>query len=120
VRYMLLIYSNAESWDAMSDDDRLDLSRAHARLTESLQAAGEFVHGAGLADKARSTTVRVTGDDEIEATDGPFVEAKEHLAGYYVIDVPDQQAAVEVAARIPDAKYVAVEVRPLVGDPMEL
>ena len=57
--------------------------------------------------------MRVTADDEIEATDGPFVEAKEHLAGYYVVEVPDREAAVAIAARIPDAKRVAVEVRPV-------
>jgi hypothetical protein len=113
VRYMLLIYSNAQSWAAMTQDEKLNLSRAHQKLTAKLQANGQLVHGAGLADKSLSTTVRVTPDDEVEATDGPFAESKEHLAGYYVVDVPDQAAAVAVAAEIPDAKYVAVEVRPL-------
>jgi hypothetical protein len=113
VRYMLLIYSNAEAWDAMSDDDRIALSHGHRDLVTALQATGEFVHGAGLDDESLSTTVRVTADDEIEATDGPFIEAKEHLAGYYVVEVPDREAAVAIAARIPDAKRVAVEVRPI-------
>jgi hypothetical protein len=113
VRYMLLIYSNAESWDSMSDQERLALSRGHRELVAALQASGELVHGAGLDDESLSTTVRVTADDEIEATDGPFIEAKEHLAGYYVVEVPDREAAVAIAARIPDAKRVAVEVRPV-------
>ena len=113
MRYMLLIYSNAESWDSMSDQERLALSRGHRELVAALQASGELVHGAGLDDVSLSTTVRVTADDEIEATDGPFIEAKEHLAGYYVVEVPDREAAVAIAARIPDAKRVAVEVRPV-------
>jgi hypothetical protein len=112
---MLLIWSNAESWGAMSERERLDLSRGHAELSAELTASGELVHAAGLVDPARTTTVRVTADDEIEATDGPFAEAKEHLAGYYVVDVPSHEAAVAIAARIPDAKYVAVEVRPTTG-----
>jgi hypothetical protein len=111
---MLLIYSNAESWDSMSDEERLALSQGHRELVAALQASGELVHGAGLDDESLSTTVRVTPDDEIEATDGPFIEAKEHLAGYYVVDVPDREAAVAIAARIPDAKRVAVEVRPVI------
>jgi hypothetical protein len=113
VRYMLLIYSNAASWDAMTDVERLDLSRGHRDLVAALQDSGELVHGAGLDDESLTTTVRVSRDDEIEATDGPFLEAKEHLAGYYVVDVADRDRAVAIAARMPDAKYVAVEVRPL-------
>jgi hypothetical protein len=114
---MLMIYSNAESWAAMSRDEKVDLGRAHAKLTASLQESGQFVHGAGLADKSLSTTVRVSPDDEVEATDGPFAEAKEHLAGFYVVDVPDRETAVAIAAQMPDAKYVAVEVRPLSTGP---
>lgn len=115
VRYMLLIYSNAGSWDSLTDEQRLALSRDHRDLTAALQASGELVHAGGLDDESLSTTVRVRADDEIEATDGPYVEAKEHLAGYYVVDVPDRRAAVAIAARIPDARLVAVEVRPMVG-----
>ena len=115
MRYMLLIYSNAESWDSMSHEQRRALSRGHGELSAALQASGELVHAAGLDDESLSTTVRVTADDEIEATDGPYIEAKEHLAGYYVVEVPDRDAAVAIAARIPDAKYAAVEVRPLTG-----
>ena len=117
MRYMLLIYSNAETWDAMPHEDRMALSRGHRELVAALQASGELVHGSGLDDKSRSTVVRVTADEEIEATDGPFIEAKEHLAGFYVVDVADHAAAVAIAARIPDAKVVAVEVRPVLTGP---
>jgi hypothetical protein len=115
---MLLIWSNAESWDGMSEAEREALVRGHAQLSADLELSGELVHAGGLADEAGSTTVRVTADDEIEATDGPFAEAKEHLAGYYVVDVPDRATAVSIAARIPDAKHVAVEVRPVVTPPL--
>jgi hypothetical protein len=111
VRYMLLIYSAAESWDALSPDERRAVGTGHGELVRQLRESGEYVSGGGLADQSRTATVRVR-DGEIEATDGPFAEAKEHLAGYYVVDVPDRDAAVAIAARMPDAKYVAVEVRP--------
>jgi len=109
---MLLIYSSTESWDALSGDERRALGSSHADLVRQLRKSGEYVSGGGLADESLTSTVRVR-DDGIEATDGPFVEAKEHLAGYYVVDVPDREAAVAIAARIPDARRVAVEVRPI-------
>ena len=112
VRYMLLIHSTAESWNSMSADERRAIGTGHAELVRQLRASGEYVSGGGLADESQTATVKVR-DDAIEATDGPFAEAKEHLAGYYVVDVPDQEAAVAIAARMPDARYVAVEVRPV-------
>jgi hypothetical protein len=112
VRYMLLIYSSAESWEALSRDERRAIGNGHAELVRQLRESGEYVSGGGLDDESLTATVKVR-DGEIEATDGPFAESKEHLAGYYVVDVPDRDAAVAIAARMPDAKYVAVEVRPL-------
>ena len=109
---MLLIYSSHASWDALSPDERRAIGTGHADLVRQLRESGEYVSGGGLADQSRTATVRVR-DDAIEATDGPFIEAKEHLAGYYVVEVPDRHAAVAIAARMPDARYVAVEVRPL-------
>jgi hypothetical protein len=117
MRYMLLIYSSAESWDAMSPEEREALGNGHADLVRQLRGSGALVNSGGLADEALSTTVRVHDDDEIEATDGPFAEAKEHLAGYYVVEAPDRDAAVAIAARIPDARHVAVEVRPILTRP---
>jgi hypothetical protein len=112
MRYMLLIYSSAESWDAMSPDERRAVGTSHADLVRQLRESGEYVSGGGLDEQSLTATVRVR-DDGIEATDGPFIEAKEHLAGYYVVDVPDREAAVAIAARMPDARRVAVEVRPI-------
>lgn len=109
---MLLIYSSAESWDALSHDERRAVGTGHAELVRQLRESGEYVSGGGLDDESLTATVKVR-DDGIEATDGPFVEAKEHLAGYYVVEVPDRDAAVAIAARMPDARYVAVEVRPI-------
>jgi len=96
--------------------EHVELGRIMADLeviNEEIRAAGSWVFAGGLGDQASATTIRKS-DRVADAvlTDGPFIEAKEHLAGYYVVDVPDRDAAVAIAARMPDARYVAVEVRP--------
>jgi hypothetical protein len=87
----------------------------HRALSAELEATGELVDGVGLTT-ANARVVRV--DDGVAAvTDGPFTEAKEVLAGYYLLDCSAERA-VEIAARLPEAKYSPIEVRALF-DPME-
>jgi hypothetical protein len=112
VKYVLLIYSNPESWASLSAEQRDGLSRAHEDLTRELVEQGLLVSAAGLADPITSRTVSVR-DDTTTTTDGPYAEAKEHLAGFYLVECDDIDQAVGYAARMPDAKYVAVEVRPV-------
>jgi len=112
VKYMLLIYSNPESWASLSAEQREGLSRAHNELTRELSEQGLLVSAAGLADPITSRTVSVR-DDTTTTTDGPYAEAKEHLAGFYLVECDDIDQAIAYAARMPDAKYVAVEVRPV-------
>ena len=112
VKYMLLIYSNAESWAGLSAEQREGLSRAHESLSRELSEQGLLVSAAGLADPITSRTVSVR-DDTTTTTDGPYAEAKEHLAGFYLVECDDIDQAIGYAARMPDAKYVAVEVRPV-------
>jgi hypothetical protein len=112
VKYMLLIYSNPESWASLSAEQREGLSRAHNELTRELSEQGLLVSAAGLADPITSRTVSVR-DDTTTTTDGPYAEAKEHLAGFYLVECDDIDQAIGYAARMPDAKYVAVEVRPV-------
>ena len=77
-------------------------------LTES----GEWIGGEGLADSSRTRTVQVR-DGVPAVTDGPYLEAKEHLAGYCLFECNSPERAVEIATRWPDARYWAVELRPL-------
>jgi hypothetical protein len=112
VKYMLLIYSNPESWAGLSAEQREALGRDHAALTEELAEQGLLVSSAGLADPITSRTVMVRNDMQT-TTDGPYAEAKEHLAGFYLVECDNVDQAIEYAARMPDAKYVAVEVRPV-------
>jgi hypothetical protein len=115
VKYMLLIYSNPESWAGLSAEQREALGRDHAALTEELAEQGLLVSSAGLADPITSRTVMVR-DNIQTTTDGPYAEAKEHLAGFYLVECDDVDQAIEYAARMPDAKYVAVEVRPVMDE----
>jgi hypothetical protein len=112
VKYMLLIYSNAESWAALSAEQREGLSRSHSELTRELTEQGLLVSSAGLADPITTRTV-VVRDDALTTTDGPYAEAKEHLAGFYLVECDTIDEAIGYAARMPDAKYLAVEVRPV-------
>ncbi|MEU4291079.1 YciI family protein [Kribbella sp. NPDC026596] len=109
---MLLIYSNAESWAGLSAEQREGLSRAHQSLSRELSEQGLLVSAAGLADPITTRTVQVR-DDTTMTTDGPYAEAKEHLAGFYLIECDDIDQAIGYAARMPDAEYLAVEVRPV-------
>ena len=112
VKYLLLIYSNAESWDAMSTAQRRRLGKGHADLRKELTAAGTQIGGEGLSDEVNSKTVRVR-DSKVVVTDGPYIESKEHLAGYYLVECADIDEASAIAARIPDAAITFVEVRPV-------
>ncbi|MHA3702622.1 YciI family protein [Jatrophihabitans sp. YIM 134969] len=115
MRFLLMVQSNATSlarWETLSDEERAAFGAAHYRLTDELMESGQLVVSGGLMgpEAARRVTVR---DGEITATDGPFAEIKEHLAGFYLVECADLAEAEAIAARIPDAAFNHVEVRPL-------
>jgi hypothetical protein len=114
VKYVVLIYSNADSrklWEQFSETERGEGLAYYARLTAELEESGELVVTQALADP--STTKRVRVDEgRTLTTDGPFAEAKEHLAGFYVLDVASEERAVEIASKVPEAALGLVEVRP--------
>jgi hypothetical protein len=110
---MLLIYSNTETWEALPAEERSRGAREHAALVRELIESGEWVGGNPLADPVTTRTVRVV-DGVPVTTDGPFAEAKEHLAGYDLVECDSPERAAEIAARLPDARWCAVEVRPIV------
>lgn len=112
MKYLLLIYSSPATWDALSQAERDELERAHSELYSELVRSGEWVDGNALADPSRSVGVRVRDGVRV-TTDGPYVEVKEHLAGYDVVDCESLERALEIAALIPDAAICGVEVRPV-------
>jgi hypothetical protein len=115
VKYLIMIYSNPSVrnlWEEFSDAERVEFGRAHMMLTEELAASGELVASEGLPDPSQSTRVSVR-DGRTIASDGPFPEVKEHLAGFYLVDCDSRQRALDIAAQVPDAAYTGVEVRPV-------
>ncbi len=115
MKYMLLIYNNPSVYENWSEEERQALFADVGAIMTELKESGELVGGMALADQSLGKTVRVR-DGVITATDGPFAEAKEQFAGYLAIDVETPERAVEIAARWPDAKYFAMEVRPIMHD----
>lgn len=88
----------------------------YAELTEDLRRRGQFIGGNRLKPPETATTVRVRGG-QVSVTDGPYSETKEQLGGYYLIEARDLNEAIQVASRIPGARYGCVELRPVADDP---
>ena len=113
---MLLIYGDpADGPAGDSPEGQAEFGQwfqYHEQITES----GVQLGGAPLQDTGTATTVRVR-DDERVVSDGPFAETKEVLGGYYVVDVPDLDAAIDWAARMPHIGHGSVEVRPIMELP---
>lgn len=112
MKYMLLIYGNEAAMQAASKTDIEQTLAAYGAYTEALQKAGVMVDGNRLQGSTAATTVRVNGS-KTNVLDGPYAETKEQLAGYYMIDVPDLDAALSWAARCPGASRGTIEVRPI-------
>src|SRR5689334_5256919 len=104
--------------DALGDAERDELMTGVGRFVEYLRSTGELVGSYALGAPEESAVVRVRGGVPA-VTDGPFLESKEFLAGYYVVDVESRARALEVAALVPDAAINAMEVRPIVHDATE-
>ncbi|MER5491932.1 YciI family protein [Streptomyces sp. LE64] len=117
MKYMLLIQAGAEgTTDGAAADPGCEVAEWIA-YTEAVRDAGIYVSGEALADLVTATTVRVDAAGGRSVTDGPFAESREVLGGFYVIDVPDLDTALDWAARCPGARGDgAVVVRPVAGD----
>ncbi|MCW6008855.1 YciI family protein [Micromonospora sp. CPCC 205371] len=111
MRYMLLIYTEEQT--GAPDPAQVEQVMGEYWAYEKAVADAGVKEGSdALQPTATATTVRVK-DGERLVTDGPFAETREVLGGYYLIDVPDLDSALEWAARCPGAKYGSVEVRPI-------
>ena len=117
MQYTILVYETQAELAARTDPKRKDAYwGAYRAYTTALREAGVMVGGAGLEPPPTATTVRQPGGKR-RVQDGPFAETKEQLGGYYVIDVPSLEKALEWAARCPSAATGAAEVRPNMPPP---
>jgi hypothetical protein len=115
MKYVLLIYQAPGAFDALPEDERKALMAEFAEINKELEASGEFIAGAALADAGSGRTVRVR-DGVPAVTDGPFAEAKEQLAGYYIVDCDSIERATEIAVRDPASRLWTIEVRPIMDE----
>jgi hypothetical protein len=115
MKYILLIYQAPGAFDALPQEQRDALMGEFNAFSEQITESGEFVGGAALADPASGRVVRVR-DGLPATTDGPFAEAKEQLAGYYVVDCESIERATEIAATDPASRLWAIEVRPIMDE----
>ncbi len=110
MQYLLTIYSEESNWDKMTPEQQKQGYAAYMAYTEALKSAGAYVGSNRLRPSTTATTVR-SRDGKTQVLDGPFVESKEQLAGYYLIDVPDLDTAMSWASRCPGAQHGVMEVR---------
>ncbi|HZA79502.1 MAG TPA: YciI family protein [Acidimicrobiales bacterium] len=115
MKYLLMIHMNPAVFETLSEAERTAVVDAHDEFQKRTRESGELVGFAALADPSNTTTVRVRGDVPA-VTDGPYLEVKEHLAGFYVVDCETVERVNELAAMVPDARFAAVEVRPVMED----
>ena len=113
MKYLCLIYENEKNWETMPQSDAEAIMKEYFSFTEDIRKNGKYVAGEALQPTPTATTVRVR-NGKISTTDGPFVETKEQLGGFYLIDAKDLNDAIQVAARIPSARLGSIEVRPVV------
>src|SRR5271155_4089982 len=112
MKYLLMIYEDEKAWGRYTEAERLALVGEYGKLTEDIKKSGNYLGGNPLQPTPTATTVRVR-DGKRLVTDGPFAETKEQLGGYYLIEAPDLDAALGMAARIPSARVGSIEVRPI-------
>jgi hypothetical protein len=115
MKFLLVMHLDPQLLDSLPAQDRDALFAGQDQFMKEITASGEMAGTIAVADPSRSVTVRMRDGAAVTA-DGPAVSAMPYVCGYYVVDCASKQRAIELAARIPDAKYTPVEVRPVVFD----
>ncbi|WP_067824229.1 YciI family protein [Nocardia inohanensis] len=115
MKFLLIMHSNPQVWEALTEEERTEVMRGHGAFMDTVTKSGELISTAALADPSQSAVVRVRSGVPA-VTDGPYLEAKEYLGGYYLVECENRKRALELAALIPDAAVdgLGIEVRPVV------
>jgi hypothetical protein len=111
MKYLCLIYIDEHELDSVQEPDISALNAEHLELNRQLHASGHFIEAEALSPARATACVRVRNGKTV-VTDGPFAEAKEMVAGFYLIEAATLEEATGIAARIPAARTWTVEVRP--------
>jgi hypothetical protein len=110
MQYLLSLYQDESAWPKMSKEQQEQGVAAYAAYTQALKTAGALKSSNRLQPSPSATTLRTT-NGKTQILDGPFADSKEQLAGYYLIDVPDLDAALSWAGRCPAVGHGVIEVR---------
>lgn len=115
MKYMLIMQLNPAAFDALTDEQRKEIMEGHQAFMDTIKASGELVGTHALGEPSQSAVVRVR-DGVPVVTDGPYLESKEFMGGYYIVDCATRERALELAALIPDAgvEGLGIEVRPII------
>jgi hypothetical protein len=113
MKYMLLVHHDEEAFAKFSQTERQQMLAESVQLTHQLHANGQYLSASPLQPSATAVIVRLREGKPL-VTDGPFIETREQIAGYFLIDAKDFNEAIRIAARVPGARIGAVEVRPLI------
>ncbi len=112
MQYALLIYLDDAKFEPLTQKQRDSFGNAMLDFDEELKAGGHWIMAEPLKAPAEAITVR-KWDGALTSTDGPFMETKEHLSGFFLIEARDLNEAIQVAGRMPLATMGSIEVRPL-------
>jgi hypothetical protein len=110
MQYLLTLYADESGWDQLTPQQQQQGVAAYAAYTEALKSAGVLINSNRLRPSTTATTLR-TANGKTQVLDGPFADSKEQLGGYYLIEAPDLDAAMQWAGRCPGVQHGIVEVR---------
>ena len=111
MKYMLLIYGNQELWESFPPEELAKVVQETDALHRELRGSGEFIGAWGVADQVNAKTVTLDNGVPV-VSDGPYLEAKEWVAGFDILECRDLDEAIEVAAKHPMARRGTLELRP--------
>ena len=111
MQFLISLHINPAVLDALSDEEKAAIGAGHGTFLGALKNSGELISTQALVDPSQAAVVSVRNGQPV-VTDGPFLESKEYLGGFYLIDATDLNEAIQLASRIPSARTGSVEVRP--------
>ena len=112
MKFLLLVHHDEQAFAALAETTKRAMLDESIGLTHRLHATGQYLSASPLQDSSTAAVVRVR-DGRPFVTDGPFIETKEQIAGYFLVEANDLEEAIAIAGRVPGARIGTVEVRPL-------
>ena len=112
MKYLCLIYEDEKLYERMPENEVGAIFGEYHAFSDTYSQSGALIGGEALQPVATATTVRVR-NGKVSTTDGPFAETKEQLGGYFLLEAKDLNEAIQMAAKIPGARFGCVEVRPI-------